>query len=1109
MEQKYFITGIILLLCSLAFGQGNPSGLPADISNNSQSISPTITENYILTRSYLKEFSSMPASLKVGDLNCSVQYFDGLGRIKQEVSVSASPVGKDILIPHEYDQYDREVKKYLPYTKSASGNNGAVTTLTTAISEQNTFLTGLYGSTDGSKGFSETAYESSPRNRINKQGSPGTSWQLTDHPVNFGYKTNTSSIGSWKCSGYTFSQITFNEGTLDITETTDADGKVVVEYKDKEGKLIQQEMNGAVTKYCYDEFGQLRCVVQPMGTSPGITNYCFFYDYDKRRRLTAKKLPGGDWIYSIYDVRNRLVLQQDANQRSKSPAEWSYFIYDDLNRPKEQGTWATSTARSSLTTIFESVSNLNYMVGQTRAAMKYNHYDNYTNLPAAYNFYTSDATTLGVSLGSNNKDWVCWTETKAIDSEVDMDIWITRAMYYDKYGRLIQTVADNHLLGKDYITSKYNFADQNIRTFHRHVADGNTTTLDQYSDYDHRGRLVKNRYKINGGAEILMAANVYNEAGIMVDHYQHSESGGNFLQRIDYDYNIMGWLAKIDDPVTFSENDKFGLQLYYNTAPTGGSALYNGNISGMKWGTALFTDYLYRFTYDGNNRLTNADFNKTGLPTSAYDETCSYDANGNILGLMRFGNTGGQIDYLNYTYYGNRISTISDFIGDVPLVEDYPGNTNAVYFSYDANRNMIYEPSKGITISYNLLNLPKELNFGSNKKINYFYNFDGEKQRQVVENNGTLTKVDYCGPFVYETASGVRSLKFFTTSEGRALKNGSIWDFEYNLKDHLGNVRTVIRKGSDGLAEVVQEKHYYAFGLEMSPLSRGSSTNKYLYNGKEYQNDLGLGWYDYGARFYDPAIGRWHSVDPLAEVSRRWSPYTYCYNNPMGFIDPDGMAVYKYKIDINSSGAWVETDKSYSTDNPDEIAKFFLNLFGIGPGNQPENAEQAHEQSNARQALSNVGDKIETLYGAEQEAISYLPGGVLLNGIINSHTGYEGNSDFATYLGFEAAGIFLPGVKFAKGPLKNVVKLSDNIIEFTQGTKELAKRVTARLPEGFTRVKGLSKQQKIFTNGNVFISPDETSHIGGIWKAANKIEHLGSKAKRLGTYDENFVKIGD
>jgi RHS repeat-associated protein len=134
------------------------------------------------------------------------------------------------------------------------------------------------------------------------------------------------------------------------------------------------------------------------------------------------------------------------------------------------------------------------------------------------------------------------------------------------------------------------------------------------------------------------------------------------------------------------------------------------------------------------------------------------------------------------------------------------------------------------------------------------------------------------------------------TPYGRAVKNGSSWIYEYNLTDlpitiGIGNVRVVIRKGANNLAEVVQERHYYPFGMEMSELSYnfGSTVpNKYLYNGKELENDYGIYLYDYGARFYDPQLGRWHSVDPKADWYYSMSPYNYAANNPIFFKDPNG-----------------------------------------------------------------------------------------------------------------------------------------------------------------------------------------------------------------------------
>ena len=94
--------------------------------------------------------------------------------------------------------------------------------------------------------------------------------------------------------------------------------------------------------------------------------------------------------------------------------------------------------------------------------------------------------------------------------------------------------------------------------------------------------------------------------------------------------------------------------------------------------------------------------------------------------------------------------------------------------------------------------------------------------------------------------------------------------------------------------ETIEERNYYPFGLEhkgynnIVSASGNATAQKYKFGGKEYQEELGLDWYDVSARNYDPALGRWMNLDPLAEMMRRHSPYNFAFDNPIYFIDPDG-----------------------------------------------------------------------------------------------------------------------------------------------------------------------------------------------------------------------------
>ena len=182
-----------------------------------------------------------------------------------------------------------------------------------------------------------------------------------------------------------------------------------------------------------------------------------------------------------------------------------------------------------------------------------------------------------------------------------------------------------------------------------------------------------------------------------------------------------------------------------------------------------------------------------------------------------------------------------------------------------------------------------------NNRIEYQYDAMGNKKRQLVTEDGKLVKtIDFIGNFVYENDYPV----YNSFDEGRIIyrSNGTYFGETY-IKDHLGNIRVAygneVSGGEPPQYGIRQVNAYYPFGMNINTLSASKISkyerNEYLYNGKMFQDELGLDWLDYGARFYDAVIGRWHSVDPLSEQYRRWSPYNYCVDNPLRFIDPDGM----------------------------------------------------------------------------------------------------------------------------------------------------------------------------------------------------------------------------
>jgi len=903
---------------------------------------PTFSDqNYVYTRTYQRAKTSPEDIEQESDVLEAVVYYDGLGRPMQEIDIKGSPKGKDIATHIGYDGFGRTEKEWLPY-EVALGDMG--TYRQNAQEQTETYYLQHYAPDLGNSPnpFSQKEFEPSPLNRVLKQAAPGEDWQLGNgHEIVWEYRANAFEEVRLFEVKTSFSNNIYNPTLKDgsgeayyepgelyktITKDENHDGTdsklhTTEEFTDKQGRvvlkrtyaLVDNEEESHDTYYVYDDYGNLTYVIPPkVETANGIgkaeqDELCYQYKYDHKDRLVEKKIPGKGWEYIVYNKLDQPIMTRDA--LLKAQGKWLFTRYDAYGRVVFTG-MASGGSRSTEQTAANNAAiqwaeptenpkmvdgmSLYYnsggypMLNAITDLHTINYYDDYNEIRDGM------AKPVGEILGQEQATSAKGLPTASKVRVLDTPDWVTTLTVYDQKGRAIWTKTSNPYLGTtDVVKTQLDFGGKTLQQHTEHTKGNNPTiaTADTFT-YDHAGRLVLQEQTLGEQTETLFVKH-YGPVGQLM-----AKKVGNTmeapLQTVDYAYNIRGWLTDIND-VDNKGDDLFAFQLHYNT-PTHNSAeaLFNGNIAQSNWSTASAdgSKFWYMYHYDALNRINEAQFAGGGFWDRYSLENVGYDKNGNIQGLIRRGHTNadattfGATDNLVYTYdSGNKLTKVLDNGNDTyGFVDGADQNTE---YAYDANGNMISDANKGITsIAYNHLNLPTNVAVG-NGNILYIYDANGTKLEKTVS-TGTVT--EYAGNYIYENGA----LQFFNTPEGYATQDGQGgFDYVYQYKDHLGNVR-LSYTDVEGDLEIVEENNYYPFGLKhkgyngsTSPLGNGVA-QKWKYNGKELQEEFGLDWYHYGARFYDHSIGRFATIDPQADTFIQQSGYVYGANNPVYFQENNG-----------------------------------------------------------------------------------------------------------------------------------------------------------------------------------------------------------------------------
>lgn len=887
--------------------------------------------NYIRTRTMTNDDGS--------EYLDEIKYFDGLGRPNVGIQIGASPKRYNVVNYQEYDNKGRSSNTWLPRVESRSNDKFV------AFNEFKKLSTNLYQ--NDTRTFSEPIYESSPLNLVNEQYGPGQDWYNNSKQIEISYHTNSTAL-EFRCHRYSAEGRGINvslkrnsvyaNNQLFVTKTKDEDGNLSYEFKNKLNQVIlTRQKNGTDyydTYYVHDDFGNLCYVLPPMcslttgttytDTHDLLNKYAYLYKYDNRNRCIKKRLPGCDWIYYVYDKADRLIFSQDGEQRLEN--KWHFTKYDAFGREILSGVQTINKSHDQLINEYKNVVVKESMMFVSGYSYRYtwntmpdvnyqgvlvvNHYDDYEHFliqPGYESLRYQEKNGYGKCYNNNSyaaKGLLTAKREQILGGDGSVTE-VVDAYFYDERGRLIQTRGRDHIgaTNDEYIA--YNFTGKPTEKMMYHGASYLEYTIsERYKyTYDHAGRLKTVKHMLNNQGfdrpEITLASYNYDELGRM--NYSCPIGSTEFEQF--YTYNVRSWL-------TGTSGDLFSQKIYYNQSPMSGiPKYYNGNISATLQTPSYEGDGTfwlgYGYHYDNLSRLTQAislfEDNGYGVGASGYYDTYySYDKSGNINYLSRK-NDLSYIDDLSFTYNGNRLIKTTEIDYDGMLTtgsydfKDYSQGLGE--YLYNRNGAMIADFYRGAEITYNPIGMPQRVSVPNILgTIDYTYSATGQRlsakykwhsslSLDPIRNTGTpptqpnktLTR-DYVKNYVYENGLVKRIL-----TENGYFESGKYY---FYYKDHLGNNAVI----ADQNANIVQYQYYYPFGMPENDIESWGN-HPYRFGGKEFDTMHGLNLYDFHARQYDPALGRFMSIDPLAEKYYSISPYSYCMNNPVKFIDTDGKQV--------------------------------------------------------------------------------------------------------------------------------------------------------------------------------------------------------------------------